>query len=210
MRTTALLMAGGKGTRMTHSLEKPLIPIGGRPMIERVLDAVQESKKVDDIIVLVSPNTPATAERMKGVSGIKLIETSGRGYIQDMKHVIKNEKLNTVLVISVDLPLITPELIDKVIEEFERSAKSTLMVAVTLAFCEQQGFYSNSSYSEMYGSIIPAGINLLDGTMIDEEELEEEVLVLNRTEIAANINSLEDLERIREIIRERETCEAPR
>lgn len=203
-------MAGGKGTRMKHSLEKPLIPICGRPMIERVLDAVQQSKKVDDIIVMVSPNTPATAERMKNVSGIRLIKTSGRGYIQDMKHVIKSEGLKTVLVISVDLPLITPELIDKAIAEFERSAKSTLMVAVALAFCEQQGFYSNSLYSDRYGSIIPAGINVIDGAMIDEEELEEEVLVLNRTEIAANINSLEDLERIREIIRERETCEAPR
>ena len=190
---------------MRHPLEKPLIPICGRPMIERVLDAVQRSKKVDDIIVIVSPNTPTTAERMKNVSGIKLIETSGGGYIQDMKHAIKSEGLKIVLVISADLPLITPELIDKVIIEYERCAKSALMVAVTLAFCEQQGFYSNSSYSERYGSIIPAGINVIDGSKIDEEELKEEVLVLNRTEIAANINSLEDLKRIREIIGERET-----
>jgi adenosylcobinamide-phosphate guanylyltransferase len=203
-------MAGGKGTRMRHTLEKPLIPIGGRPMIERVLNAVQRSKKVDDIIVMVSPNTPATAERMKNVNGIKLIETSGGGYIQDMKHVIKSERLKIVLVISADLPLITPELIDKVIIEYERCGKSALMVAVTLAFCERQGFYSNSAYSERYGSIIPAGINVIDGARIDEEELEEEVLVLNRTEIAANINSLEDLERIREIIGERETRETTR
>jgi adenosylcobinamide-phosphate guanylyltransferase len=203
-------MAGGKGTRMRHTLEKPLIPIGGRPMIERVLNAVQRSKKVDDIIVMVSPNTPATAERMKNVNGIKLIETSGGGYIQDMKHVIKSERLKIVLVISADLPLITPELIDKVIIEYERCGKSALMVAVTLAFCERQGFYSNSAYSGRYGSIIPAGINVIDGARIDEEELEEEVLVLNRTEIAANINSLEDLERIREIIGERETRETTR
>lgn len=190
---------------MRHPLEKPLIPICGRSMIERVLDAVQRSKKVDDIIVIVSPNTPATAERMKNISRIKLIETSGGGYIQDMKHAIKSEGLKIVLVISADLPLITPELIDKVIMEYQRCAKPALMVAVTSVFCEQQGFYSNSSYSERYGSIIPAGINVIDGAEIDEEELEEEVLILNRIEIAANINSLEDLSRIREIIEGRQT-----
>jgi adenosylcobinamide-phosphate guanylyltransferase len=198
-------MAGGKGTRMRHHLEKPLIPIHGKSMIEKVLDAVQRSEKVDDIIVVVSSNTPETAERMRKVDGIKLIETSGGGYIQDMQHTIKSEGLENVLVISADLPLMTPELIDRVIIEYERRSKAALMVAVTSSFCEQQGFYSNSNYSEKYGPIIPAGINIIDGRKIDEEELEEEVLVIDKTEIAANINSLEDLERIQEIIGEKET-----
>ncbi len=204
MRATALIMAGGRGTRMSHRLEKPLIPILGKPMVERVLDAIKRSTKVGRTLVVVSPNTPATAEKMASTSTVETIEAPGEGYIQDMRYVIKNEKLKTVLIVSADLPLITPELIDLVLEKYERCNKPALMVAVRRDFYEQQGFLSNSNYSQRYGPIIPAGINVLDGTRIDEKELEEEVLVLDRTEIAANINSREDVEKAQELARQEE------
>ncbi|MBL7118452.1 NTP transferase domain-containing protein [Candidatus Bathyarchaeota archaeon] len=203
MRITALLMAGGRGTRMSHHLEKPLIPICGKAMVERVLNAIQGSTRVGKILVVVSPNTPATAKRIGSKRGIHTIEAPGEGYIQDMRYVIRSRKLKTVLVISADLPLITPEIIDLVLEEYTRCSKPALMVAVRRDFYRQQGFLSNYDYSEKYGLIIPAGINVLDGTRINEGELKEEVLVLDRTEIAANINSREDLERARELAKEK-------
>ena len=39
--TTALVMAGGKGTRMDIDEEKPLIKVNNKPMIECVLTAVE-------------------------------------------------------------------------------------------------------------------------------------------------------------------------
>ena len=42
---TALIMAGGKGTRMGTRTEKPLIELGGDPMIKRVIDALSASKE---------------------------------------------------------------------------------------------------------------------------------------------------------------------
>ena len=59
---TALVMAGGKGTRMGTRTEKPLIELGGDPMIKRVIDALSASKKVSEIIIATSPNTPKTHE----------------------------------------------------------------------------------------------------------------------------------------------------
>ena len=51
---TALVMAGGKGTRMNVATEKPLLEVGGKSMIEHVVVALKRSKVVDRIIVAVT------------------------------------------------------------------------------------------------------------------------------------------------------------
>lgn len=208
MNVTALIMAGGKGTRMRYPLEKPLIPICGKAMVERVLSAVQRSRRVSRVFVVVSPDTPVTTERIRLTDGVGLIMAPGAGYIEDMRYAIRNERLSTAVVISADLPLIIPEIIDEVIEEYERSKKPALMVAVRKEFYERLGFHSNSVYCEEYSSIVPAGINVLNGPAIGDEELEEEVLVLNRVEMAANINSREDLQRVEELAHQVELCQS--
>jgi adenosylcobinamide-phosphate guanylyltransferase len=196
-------MAGGKGTRMRHPLEKPLIPVGGKAMVERVVSAVQRSKRISRVLVVVTHNTPNTAKRISLTGMADLVTAPGRGYHEDMRYAIKSERVNTALVLSADLPLITPEIIDRVIEEYERSKKPALMVAVRKEFYEQMGFHSNSAYFKEHDSIIPAGINVLNGRMIDEKELDEEVLVMDRVEIAANINSREDLKKLEDLASER-------
>ncbi|MCW4036576.1 MAG: NTP transferase domain-containing protein [Candidatus Bathyarchaeota archaeon] len=47
MGVTALLMAGGKGTRMALRGEKPLLEVDGKPMIEHVIEALRDAGKVD-------------------------------------------------------------------------------------------------------------------------------------------------------------------
>ncbi len=42
---TALIMAGGKGTRMDSDTEKPLIKLFGIPMIQYVIDALSNSRQ---------------------------------------------------------------------------------------------------------------------------------------------------------------------
>ena len=49
--TTALIMAGGKGTRMDLDYEKPMIKVNGRPMISYVIEALIESEFIDKILV---------------------------------------------------------------------------------------------------------------------------------------------------------------
>lgn len=53
--TTAILMASGMGTRMrplTKSIPKPLIEVGGRPMIETIIDGL-ELAGVSEIYVVI-------------------------------------------------------------------------------------------------------------------------------------------------------------
>ncbi len=53
---TAVIIAGGKGTRLeehTEDLPKPLIPIGGRPILERIIEWLKENG-VERVIIGVA------------------------------------------------------------------------------------------------------------------------------------------------------------
>lgn len=64
----ALVMAGGKGTRLKSLKsfkEKPLININGKPMIQHVIECLEKVDRVKEIIVATSVHTPKTTEYIK-------------------------------------------------------------------------------------------------------------------------------------------------
>jgi len=200
MGVTALVMAGGKGTRMRLRGEKPMLKVGGKPMIQHVLDALKKAEGVDEIVVAVSKHTPRTAEAMERLS-VKVLETPGKGYVSDMQYAVKKLKLNTVLTISSDLPLVTDEIIDEAIERYERCGKPALTVAAPAETRERLGLKLDYIIEGKGRRLVPAGINLIDGRRIDEPELEEEVLVVDREEVAVNVNTPEDLRIVEQFFR---------
>lgn len=192
MGVTVLVMAGGKGTRMKHKEEKPLLSVGGKPMIKHVLNALKTAKKVDEIIVAVSKHTPKTAGMAKSFSA-RVLETPGRDYISDTQYAIKKLNLDTVLTISADLPLVTSEIVDEVIERYKRCGKPALTVMIPEEAREKLGLKADYVFEVEGKRLVPAGINVIDGKKIDEKELEEETFVIDREEIAVNVNTLRDL-----------------
>ena len=57
----AVINAGGKGTRMGQcGIEKPMQIIGGKPVVQRVVDAISASKHISRVLVSVSSNTLET------------------------------------------------------------------------------------------------------------------------------------------------------
>ncbi len=101
----ALLMAGGRGSRLAVDEEKPLAKLDGRPMISYVMDALLHSKCFNTVIVGVSKNTPRTRmyimneysidnENSKAIGEgyndcrIMLVDTSGDGYVMDLNSII--------------------------------------------------------------------------------------------------------------------------
>ena len=206
MGVTALVMAGGRGTRMKLHGEKPLIRVGGKAMIEYVINALRRAKKVDDIVVAVSKHTPKTAERMRELS-IKVLETPGEGYVSDIQYATKKMKLGKVLTISADLPLITSEIIDYTVEYYERCGKPALAVMSPIRVYEELGLKPEYRF-EVEGKIVsPIGLNIVDSEKIDEPEIEEEALILNDEELAININTIEDLKIAEQWLCEKSTRE---
>ena len=49
---TALVLAAGKGTRMRSELPKPLVPVGGQPIVLRLLDSLQAAGVTDTVLVV--------------------------------------------------------------------------------------------------------------------------------------------------------------
>jgi len=193
MGITALVMAGGKGARMKLKEEKPLLKVGGKSMIEHVLSALKNAREVDKIVVAVSKHTPKTTARILKKSAIQVLETPGKDYISDTQYAIKRLKLNVVITISADLPLITSEVIDEVVDHHKQCGKPALAVVVPAETRERLGLKVDYVFEEKGRRLVPAGLNVIDGKQIDNAELEQETLIINKKEIAVNVNTLQDL-----------------
>jgi adenosylcobinamide-phosphate guanylyltransferase len=192
MGVTALVMAGGKGTRMALSEEKPMLKIGGRTVIEHVLVALKNAEKVKSFLVAVSDYTPKTAKLMARFPA-KVIKTPGKEYVSDMGYAIKKLKLQVVLAIAADLPLITGETIDNIVERYEQCGKPALTVVVPMETKQRLGLGGEYAIEVEKRLVVPAGINVIDGRRIDEKELDEEICVVDKEEVAVNINTIQEL-----------------
>ena len=203
MGVTALIMAGGRGTRTELLEEKPLVKVAGKPMIDYVIDAVRNAKKVDELIVTVSKHTPKTAQRL-GRCKIKVVKTPGKDYISDMQHAIKTCRLFTpVLIISADLPLITAEFIDEIIGHYLQYDQPALSVMVPIGIYKRLGITPAYTVKHKGRELVPAGINILDGRHIEEQKLDEAILVIDTPELAINVNSLNELRLAEKFLEER-------
>jgi len=196
----ALVMAGGEGTRMKLREEKPLLKVGGRPMIGHVVNALKNAGKVDEIVVAVSHHTPKTAKMVRAFS-VRVLKTPGKDYVSDMQYAVKKLKLSRVLTVSADLPLITVEVIDEVVEYYEHCGKPALVVAVPVETRERLGLEADYAFEAKGRRLVPSGINVINGGRIDDVKLEEEVFIVDREEIAVNVNTVGDLKIARRLFR---------
>lgn len=192
MGVTALLMAGGKGSRLKTKGEKPLLKVGGKPMIKRVLEALKDAEEVDDIIVTVSNHTPKTAAFARK-QALKVLQTPGKGFCLDVKYAIKKLKLGTVLTICADLPLITSEFIDKVITHYKQCEKPALTVMAPLENYTKFGLSADYVSTIKGRKLVPVGINVVDGKRIKEKVLDEEIFIVDNDRVIVNVNTIEDL-----------------
>jgi len=112
--TTGLVMCGGEGTRLRPAVgdtEKPLVEIDGRPMIDRVVAALQASS-LTTVAAGVSPATPETAAHLTEIDGVDCIETAGDGYVADLNEAVGRLTTPVVTVVA-DLPLVAADHVDR-------------------------------------------------------------------------------------------------
>src|SRR5665647_2596001 len=116
MMVPALVMAGGKGSRMGLSIEKPLLPFLGKPLIDWVAEAIIEAKKVSEFYVITSANTPQTEQHCQS-KGWKILHTDAKGYHNDLKQAVSMPKLTgPTITIAAALPAITGHVLHKIDE----------------------------------------------------------------------------------------------
>jgi adenosylcobinamide-phosphate guanylyltransferase len=190
----ALVMAGGKGTRMKLPLEKPLIEVCGKTAIQYVLSALKEAKKIDRVIVATSNCTPKTTRLMRKL-GVEVVETPGKDYVSDMGYVVQTLKLGVFLAIAADLPMVKGEMIDAVVERYERCGKPALTVAVPVETKTKLGMCIEYSFKIGEIDVVPVGINVIDGSKrYGDEWLDQDICLLDYQELAVNINTVPELQ----------------
>ncbi|MFQ6105868.1 MAG: NTP transferase domain-containing protein [Candidatus Hydrothermarchaeaceae archaeon] len=184
MKLDALIMAGGKGSRLGIDAEKPLLLFDNKTLIERVIEALK-SKYIKDITVVTSRSTGKTEAKMRE-KGVNVVRAPGRGYVNDMLYALEKMKLGKTLVISSDLPLVTSADIDYIIKEYLKRGRPAMSVFVPERVFKEHGIKPTM----VIGALVPAGINIVDGNNIEGEEAK---LISEKVEFAVNVNTMNEI-----------------
>ncbi len=186
----ALILAGGKGTRLSLG-EKPLVTICGRPMIAYVIEAFVAFGC--EVAVATSPHTPYTGNWCRA-HGILEVKSRGRGYVEDLVEAAGTLDGSGPLFTSVaDLPCLASEILDEIFDGYVRSGRPACSAWIPREICRKLD--CRTRYVEVVDGVAacPVGINVLQFEAIEEPQDEKRLLVPDRR-LAFNINTREERE----------------
>jgi len=211
----AVLLCGGRGTRLNENREKPLVPVDGRPMVGRVLDALAAAR-ITRVVAVVSPHTPATADRLRDELAeavavpCTVLEGSGDGYVTDL-----NRGLDTVsgpaVTVAADLPLLRGSDVDAAVDAAVRpdtgsgdayvsgdtrddtrddttgdSSVQSVTVCVPAARKHELGVSVDTTFEHEDRALAPSGLNVVG----DDPD---RILVSENRSLTINVNRPRDL-----------------
>lgn len=190
----ALIMAGGEGSRLRMG-EKPLVTICDRPMIAYVIDAFRSCGH--EVMVVTSRRTPYTRNWCRAHSIPHFPGHSG-GYVEDLDEAIRElEETGPVFTAVADLPCITPEIVERVEHAFSPDPRPACSVWLP----EERAARFRTRYHEVVDGVCacPAGINILTGALVPEEQ-DELRLLIDEPRLAYNVNTRQELEAVTHIL----------
>lgn len=126
----AIILAAGKGTRMKSSLYKVLHPVCGKPMVEHIIERVEEVNP-NEIVTIVGHGADKVKEQLKDRSQYALqAEQLGTGHAVLQAAEFLKGKSGTTLVISGDTPLLTSQTLDNLFDYHQgKKAAATILTA---------------------------------------------------------------------------------
>ncbi len=120
MQKIAVVMAAGKGTRMKSDLPKVLFPVCGRPMIEFVLDALEQAG-IDRIIAVVGYRSDLVRETLAHRKNLEYAEQTqqlGTGHAVMMCREQLQSHNGPVMVVAGDCPMIQVDSIRTMLQSY--------------------------------------------------------------------------------------------
>ncbi len=125
----AVVLAAGKGTRMRSDKPKVLFEVCGRPLIDFVLDALEEAD-VRRTVVVVGHRGDDVRQALKDRSGLEFVEQdrqlgTGHAVMVCRDHLNRHE--GPVLILAGDSPLTQPSSLAKLIAEFRLEQPACLL-----------------------------------------------------------------------------------
>ena len=125
----AIVLAAGKGTRMKSDLPKVAIRVCGKPMIQFVVDAIQ-NMGVCDVVVVVGYRAEAVRDALAGRSGVEFVlqeEQLGTGHAVQMCCHLLSQHEGSVLIVTGDSPLIQQKSIGALMDLYDREHPACIL-----------------------------------------------------------------------------------
>ncbi len=193
----ALILAGGCGNRLSLG-EKALVTILGKPMIEYVTDAFFSAGC--EVVVVLSRKTPYTHNWCRAM-GIDHITASGNGYIDDIVDAVTIlDEMCPLFTCVSDLPCLHGAVISHIRDLYSESGKDAESTWVPASMVREAGCTVHFSENIDGTEACPAGINILNGEKIHDEQDEIRILLPSRR-LAYNVNTREELRRVRDYMK---------
>jgi len=172
---------GGLLYSYTQGKSKALLDMNGRTMLERVVDALQTARQVDDIVI-VGLGSDMGQQFKRPVAHIpdqgSLVSNVLAGVAWAVKH---KPDAKTVLISSADIPLLTAEMVDEYIDMCRPFDQGMYYNFVTRETMEARFPGSNRTFTRLKdGEIAGGDISLVQPPFVDGNEALWETLAAGR------------------------------
>lgn len=185
----ALILAGGEGSRLGLG-EKPLVTIGGIPMVQYVVEAFEGAGC--NVVMVLSKKTPFTRNWCRA-RGIEHYTASGAGFMEDaIESVLALEVAEPLFTSVSDLPFLHKEIVSHILDRYLVEGREALSAWVPRSLAARHGCRSMYPTNVRGVEACPAGVNILTGAEITRPQDEFQLLVPD-PRLAFNINTREDL-----------------
>ncbi|MFT3817957.1 MAG: bifunctional UDP-N-acetylglucosamine diphosphorylase/glucosamine-1-phosphate N-acetyltransferase GlmU [Rubrivivax sp.] len=137
MALHVVVMAAGKGTRMKSNLPKVLHRLGGRALLQHVLDAAT-ALQAERTVVITGHGADAVEAALagSGAAFVRQMPQLGTGHaIQQVVPLLPDDD-STVLILSGDVPLVQPDTLRRLTE----ACGGTKLALLTIALADPSGY----------------------------------------------------------------------
>jgi len=194
----AAIMCGGRGSRMQGfaDIEKPLLKLNGKTMLELVVDTLLQSKNFSKILAATSSNSPNTKSYLLSNLSHKadILQTEGIGYSNDISIVLNTLRPATIFVVTADLPLLTSKNVNRIVLNWKREYPCTSVVSEK-RFVTSMGINPSITVCIDSRQYCYSGISIIDSSKAcSGAKIDEDYLIMNEKGVAVNVNTRSDFE----------------
>lgn len=128
----AIVLAAGQGTRMKSDLPKVLVPVGGRPMVRYVTDAL-DAAGINHTLVVVGYRSELVRAEFNGEANISFAEQHeqlGTGHAVMMCRKQLAAQRGPVLIVAGDSPMLQASSVRKLLDAFREGEYACLLGTV--------------------------------------------------------------------------------
>lgn len=194
----ALIMCGGKGERIKDFCpDKMMLEFKDKPLIDHIILSLKKSEQFDKIFAAASHNSKDTINFLKNhdyfrAGLLEVIETTGIDYSTDLVSALEKLTPAIVFVIPADMPLITPDIIKKIISSWDGD-KPSISIVMDKEFIVKLGLLPTILLKLGDKEYYYSGVSIFDSSKVQAgKTVKEHYITLNDEKLAFNVNTKKD------------------